>query len=184
MIGDVSKASSRSLLPWRNGKGLTEEIFVENDESGSVWRLSLATLSKPAKFSRFDGFHRIFIPVDGPVSLRIDGAQHRVRSRVAAEFEGEDPVHAEPGEGARRALNVMYRRGRIILETEVITLKASTYQTPYDAVALFVLCGSLSLVPEGTLVAGDAAKIVQPPQSDAGILDGSIVIVSARNAGV
>ncbi len=59
--------SSYRLMPWKNGKGTTEEIYVETDlNSGELlFRLSMATISESGPFSRFDGCDRLLCLLEG-----------------------------------------------------------------------------------------------------------------------
>ncbi|PHS16334.1 MAG: hypothetical protein COA86_11875 [Kangiella sp.] len=54
-------------LPWKNGKGSTLELAI--NENGSVdnfeWRLSIATVKEDGRFSDFSGYTRNLVLIDG-----------------------------------------------------------------------------------------------------------------------
>ena len=101
--------------PWRNGAGMTRELWVSTSpdspaSGGPDWRLSLAELTADAPFSPFPGLDRVFLPLAGDLSLTIGDRVVEAVPRQPIRFSGEDAVSAEvrvPG----RALNLMVRRG-------------------------------------------------------------------------
>nr|WP_269810091.1 HutD family protein [Kineosporia rhizophila] len=92
---------------WRNGRGVTRELF--RDER---WRLSVATIATPGPFSVFPGLDRVFVVGRGVVELTVDGQRHRLTAGEMLGFTGEAAVSAVP-QGAVTAVNVMtHRPGR------------------------------------------------------------------------
>lgn len=106
--------SAVPATPWRNGAGLTRELWVSPGADSGVpdWRLSLAELTADALFSPFPGLDRVFLPLAGDLSLTIEGRVVEAVHHRPVRFRGEDTVSAEvrtPG----RALNLMVRRGAL-----------------------------------------------------------------------
>jgi environmental stress-induced protein Ves len=101
-----------SPQPWRNGGGLTRELFTWPAAGPWQLRISVADITQDGPFSAFDGVDRWFAVVQGagvrlwlpagPVDLHADGAP--------LPFAGE----AAPGctliGGATRDLNLMVKR--------------------------------------------------------------------------
>lgn len=97
----VTRHRDRSPVRWANGAGTTVEL-VALEESADLtpglprWRLSVASLERPAPFSPLPGLHRRFLPVGGDVVLTVDG----VRTPVPA--GGALAVALEPSGGVGR----------------------------------------------------------------------------------
>jgi environmental stress-induced protein Ves len=93
-------------MPWKNGGGVTREIFRSDDPAGLLWRASLAEVNKSGPFSLFPGCNRIIVVVEGgPMLLDFeDGEQLRIELGSPHEFSGD------------RALT-----GRLEKETRVVT---------------------------------------------------------------
>jgi environmental stress-induced protein Ves len=83
-------ASGYQRQLWKNGKGETCEI-ARDDRSVFHWRISTATLVTDGAFSRFPGYDRILILLDGgPITLQLGG-------QTAVELERLDS-HSFPGD--------------------------------------------------------------------------------------
>ncbi len=110
MEGVVVKPSTWAKQPWKNGRGVTYEIWRwsdptrEDSAEGFDLRLSVARIDGEQEFSRFPGYFRALIPLDasdlslGPTMPLL---QHHVLS-----FSGDAPMHTR-GSGSTRDLNVM-----------------------------------------------------------------------------
>ncbi|MER7077254.1 hypothetical protein SAMN02982929_00946 [Saccharopolyspora kobensis] len=103
--------------PWRNGRGITRELWAEPSGCGAgddfEWRLSLADLGEDGPFSRFDGVERVFTPVvGGCFELTVDGRTHRATRYQQVRFPGEAAVAVRGLTEPARVLNLMTPRGR------------------------------------------------------------------------
>lgn len=145
------RAADRTAMPWKNGGGVTWEVAVGPTGSGLDdfdWRISLAEVSEPGPFSRFDGIDRRFAVLDGRIHLAVDG-------RAPLTLSVEDPVHAFPGEaicfatpvgGPTQDLNIMTRRGRAQAHAMRLTIETqASVAASSDLVALVATKGSLIL---------------------------------------
>jgi uncharacterized protein len=102
-------------VPWRNGAGVTRELW-----SGEGVRVSVADLTEDAPFSHFPGVDRLFVPLRRAVTLVVDGRVVTVGPHRALAFAGEAHV-ATRGLGApTRALNVMTTRGKCQATVRVV----------------------------------------------------------------
>lgn len=65
-----------TLMPWKNGKGETTELYCRRAPGSDEfeWRLSIASVTEDGLFSNFSGYHRTLIMIAGQgLELRHDG---------------------------------------------------------------------------------------------------------------
>lgn len=159
--GPVIKFHTLQSTPWRNGGGLTREIATHEskDGEGFDWRLSLATLKAPGRFSGFPGMERIFTVVEGDlVTLAVDGRAQQVLHGIPFRFWGDSSVQAALPAGRAQALNVIFRPSAINASVVVERLMPAC---------------ALPLPPGrwGVLLSGQAALIVDGVVLEVGIHD-------------
>jgi len=102
-------------MPWKNGKGETLELNSEesDDDTGFLWRLSIASVVEEGLFSDFTDYQRILILLDGN-GMTLD---HKEKSPLITrydycEFKGETNTHATLHDGPITDFNIMCREGR------------------------------------------------------------------------
>lgn len=112
------RASAHRSMPWKNGGGVTTEIAIEPPGAGLdtfQWRLSMARIEAPGRFSVFPGVDRLLLALEGRLDLVIDGAPLTLTPADAAlSFRGEADVGViAPAGRFEPALdfNLMIRRG-------------------------------------------------------------------------
>ena len=103
-------------VAWANGSGRTTELVSwvrSRDLSGEAippWRLSVAELTGPARFSALPGVRRHFLPIGGSVRLTVNGAVRPVGDATVTQFTGDDEVELlELVDGSCHAVNLMVR---------------------------------------------------------------------------
>jgi environmental stress-induced protein Ves len=107
----VMRWSARTSMPWRNGGGVTHELF--RDEA---LRLSVAEVAGPGPFSVFPGVDRVLTLLDGVrCVLRRGDVSVSLRPLVPFAFHGDDAWGCTDVEGpapGRPAMdfNVMMHR--------------------------------------------------------------------------
>lgn len=110
--------SSYKRMPWKNGKGLTEEIMAF--PTGSTvedfdWRLSIAHVGEDGPFSLFPGVDRSIALLDGE-GLRLDlpdgDSTELAPYGQPFAFAGEWTISSTNLDGPTIDLNMMTRRGR------------------------------------------------------------------------
>lgn len=142
MQGVVIRPAAWSEQRWKNGRGVTHEIWRWGGDPFDL-RLSVARIDGPQEFSRFPGYLRALIPLDDS-ALTLDGkplVKHRVFS-----FSG-DVAMSTAGSGSTRDLNVMSRVARGRAETEI-----GTTTTHRGNVAVFALeAVTLNELPLGAM---------------------------------
>ncbi|MBM3986021.1 MAG: hypothetical protein FJ296_10095, partial [Planctomycetes bacterium] len=72
----VLRAADARRVPWRNGRGVTEELALAppgaSFERGDFdWRVARATVAQAGPFSAFPGFERVLVVVQG-AGLRLE----------------------------------------------------------------------------------------------------------------
>jgi environmental stress-induced protein Ves len=141
-------------MPWKNGAGTTQEIAIypassAGSDSAFVWRVSLATLDSDAPFSRFAGYDRLILLLDG-AGMALDGGPLGTiavdKPLVPMAFPGELAVTAKLKGGPCRDLNVMTSRLKARARLSVHTINASPLAVSgdSDAVLVYVVAGSAS----------------------------------------
>lgn len=102
-------------MPWKNGGGSTLELLQEAGYDGSFnWRLSIADVTTPGPFSKFDGIDRQIMLVNGNgmvLSFKEDAPPMVIsRPLKSYAFKGEWIADCRLLDGAIQDFNVMVRR--------------------------------------------------------------------------
>lgn len=107
----LQQASSRTPMPWRNGKGVQYEIAADGPlPDGWTWRVSTADIDQDVPFSVYPGVVRDFSVAEGRgVVLTIDGVEHVCEPGSVTRFMGNADVSSRLIDGPVRALNLMQR---------------------------------------------------------------------------
>ena len=119
----LTKADYKTT-PWKNGKGITTEIAIhpagatlENFE----WRVSSAGVTEAGPFSKFSGFTRDLIVLEGEgLVLENRGAEKSLPQFEVHRFDGGEETSCRLIGGAVRDFNVIFRKERVAVTTEVI----------------------------------------------------------------
>lgn len=142
-------------VPWRNGRGFTDELALAPDgasfERGDFhWRVSRAAIDSNGPFSSFEGFERVLVPLDGE-GLWLDHGTRAPRARLRTgepyRFSGSWPTTAELVGGPVRDFNVVYRPEHASAQVEVLRLGRRRARLAAEATTV------LLHVPEGALSA-------------------------------
>lgn len=180
------RAEDTRRVPWKSGRGVTEEIAVGPPgatlEAGDfAWRVSRASVAEPGPFSAFPGIDRVLVVTDG-AGLRLvhgDAAPVKLAPLVPHRFSGDDATSAELVGGPVRDFNVLTRRGVARGEVEVIrgagaSIAASADEILIHAVGAPGAAAGHALAPGDTLrirrAAGDAAMRLDVSTGSAGAL--------------
>lgn len=124
------KAADVRRLPWKNRRGVTEELALWPEravfERGDFdWRISKAAIEEPGPFSTFPGFDRILVITRGEGLVLTHGesaARARLRSFEPYLFSGDWPTQAELACGPVADFNVLFQRGGYRADVEVLRL--------------------------------------------------------------
>lgn len=129
-------------VPWKNGGGLTQEIFREPPEPTPFdWRLSLATIDVPGPFSAFAGYHRTLVLASGGGMELEFGQQGRSRLTAVGQmisFDGAWPVRCALLDGRCTDLNLIVSKERMRSTSDSLQLthaeRVQTTQWPQTLV--------------------------------------------------
>ena len=99
--------------PWANGGGTTRTLARGPEQHGAApWRVSIATLDGPAKFSQFAGYDRTLLPIDdAAIDLHSQDSQLLARAGQPVHFSGDLHVWVNLPARPVSVLNVMCKRG-------------------------------------------------------------------------
>lgn len=97
--------------PWRNGGGVTRELFAWPATDAWQLRVSVADIDADGPFSAFPGVQRWFTVLKGAgVELTVGQEVHRLeRGDDPLQFAGESPATCRLLDGPTRDLNLMLR---------------------------------------------------------------------------
>ena len=124
------RAEDVRRVPWKNGRGVTEELALwphdASFERGDFdARISLSSVNEPGPFSPFPGFDRLLIVTRG-AGLRLahggDVPPEDVARLRPHAFQGEWPTRAELPYGPVDDFNVIVRRGSKLVDVETLLL--------------------------------------------------------------
>ncbi len=109
---DLIAVHSVAAQHWRNGGGVTRELFAWPSAAHWLLRISLAEITRDARFSAFPGVERWFAVVQGDgVVLQLGGQRVALDCHSAPlHFDGAQAPWCGLRGGATRDLNVMTRR--------------------------------------------------------------------------
>ncbi|WP_109477509.1 HutD family protein [Paraburkholderia sp. C35] len=109
--------------PWANGGGTTRTVAQQStDDHALDWRVSIATLDGPAKFSVFSGLDRTLVLLDeGTVELHSQDGASVARPGQPVQFSGDLLMWASMSVRPVNVLNVMTRRGACHAAVSVAT---------------------------------------------------------------
>lgn len=152
-------------LPWKNGKGVTDEICLwpeVGDRDAFDLRISRATIAGEATFSAFPGVDRIITVIEG-AGLRLDFGDQAadLAPRAPYRFDSGRTPMGIPQSGPVRVLNVMVARAIWSFGTARVTRDTESVRpVPGGFAVVFGLSGlcHLSTVTDDLgLMPGDTA---------------------------
>ncbi|MCY2959234.1 MAG: HutD family protein [Planctomycetota bacterium] len=125
-------SSDSQRVPWRNGRGVTEQLAIwpegSSFERGDFdWRISKARVEESGPFSHFAGFERILLVTEGAglvLSLGESAPRSRLRPLEPYRFAGEWPTRADLVAGPVADFNVLTRRGVVSADAQVSRIGA------------------------------------------------------------
>jgi len=142
-------------MPWKDGGGVTEQIAIEPPDAtladGFLWRLSMARVERSGPFSRFEGYDRTLLMVEGQ-GLDLDfGSQGQVRLDALFEpvaFDGAWEARATLTQGPVRDFGVISDHARVRQEVRVLTALEGPVSIPSGpTVWLIAMNGSWTIRP-------------------------------------
>lgn len=117
-------------VPWRNGQGMTYEIFkyLAPDSDRFCWRLSIAEVKEDGPFSNFEGYQRNITVLSGTgMTLTVNDHPSGVLAPFQSfTFRGDATTTCVLAGGKIHDFNVIYAPEMV--QAEVMWLKPEQYQ--------------------------------------------------------
>jgi uncharacterized protein len=169
----IRKADCK-VMPWKNGGGTTMEIMcVPPDAENFDWRISVADVVEAGPFSRFPGYerHTVVIEGEGMDLISQNGSKTRLNHMIPIIFSGDDDVRGELPFGPVKDFNLIVRRGY-----GAVKLAAGRFATRFLDTDRLVHVVSGSAAMDGkNLQAGDSIHFKLGEDAS---LTGSVVVLS------
>lgn len=97
-------------MPWKNGGGVTTELYRLSNDDSFLFRLSMASVSSDGPFSRFPNIDRILMLIEGN-GFHLEGLNTSLTdNQTPLYFQGETPVNCTLINGPCLDFNVMTDR--------------------------------------------------------------------------
>lgn len=175
------EASDYRVMPWKNGGGTTTELFVAVAATDRFdWRVSIATVTSDGPFSRFEGYDRHILCIEGEgFDLRggPDGEIAVLPDLQPRRFSGDWDVFGCLRSGACRDFNLITRRDMYQSSLTSHRLSGALRLADPEAWTLvYILDGSAET--GGAKLAAGASLLLEP--GDAVLLTGRARAIVAR----
>jgi uncharacterized protein len=156
MTLQVLRADEHPVVPWANGRGVTEVVVSwPPGEDDFDWRVSIATVEEPGAFSSYAGIDRtLVVAAGGPLLLGIDGTMVTAERLDPIAFSGDAETMCLAASRAR-VVNAMTRRGRASAEVAVVEAKADGGTQPPTKLRAPEAGFAAAVVVRGTAIVGD-----------------------------
>jgi len=156
----VVRAAEQPRIRWRNNGGWTRDVARDSSQEHDFsWRVSIADVEADGPFSRFEGFDRLLVLLDGVgMDLVCTESGEVLQLRPAAtraRFAGEVAITAGLLDGPTTDFNVIWNRSRFSLEECDDWRGRSMGGRDGSVVVVHVLSGSLETDAGVRGVAGD-----------------------------
>ncbi len=156
----VVRVADQPRIRWRNDGGWTRDVARDSPhEHGFSWRVSIADVEADGPFSRFEGFDRLLVLLDG-IGMNLvctdNGEVMQLRpTATRARFAGEVAITAELLDGPTTDFNVIWDRSRFSLEECNDWRDRSIGGRDGSVVVVHVLSGSVETDARVNGIAGD-----------------------------
>ncbi len=105
----IISPSAFSVMPWKNGGGMTREIIKVEDGSAILWRLSIADVASDGPFSAFPGLARILTVIAGDgLRLQTPADVLLAQPLQPVSFSGDWPITCTRLSETVRDFNVIF----------------------------------------------------------------------------
>ncbi len=137
-------------MPWKNGGGITHEMFIFPEDAALekgdfVWRLSSANVAEAGPFSTFPGYDRVLFLLSGNgMDVTVNGKNVPLRSPFdMLRFRGEHAASCALNNGPVTDFNIFCRRDTLTCEYRQLFSKKEMVRLflPGDSTILLCLQG-------------------------------------------
>jgi environmental stress-induced protein Ves len=134
-------------MPWKNGLGVTREMYIFPEaalleRNDFLWRLSSAVVSAGGPFSAFPGYDRILFLLSGDgMDLQVNGEELVLADPLSSiSFRGEDTVVCALRGGTVTDFNIFFRRDRVSCGCRRIIPRPEEYMSIPEGDWNIILC--------------------------------------------
>jgi len=185
MISILSPESFKTI-PWKNGKGETIELAI--NEGGTldnfIWRLSMASVVEDGVFSDFSGYERNLILIEGNgINLQHDDNKIDKLSNLleVANFDGGCRTVGNLHAGAITDFNIMSHQEKCRVDVQTYQKLQTVELKSTDLCFVYSLSGEYELAcsqqtPQ-TIKSGHLLKLTQPEQKTFSIRGQQLIII-------
>lgn len=186
MIKIIAKQNFKKL-PWKNGKGSTLELSI--NENGSLenfdWRLSIATVVEDGGFSDFSGYTRNLVLIGGEgIVLHHNENQidHLNKILDLSTFDGANKTTAKLLSSAITDFNLMTRTRHFDGMVETYSGLNNTILKPSQICFIYGLSNSLEIYSTNiedcqTLLVGDLMRLENDKEIEFQVAGENFIIV-------
>ena len=148
MVAALYALDAVASQPWRNGGGVTRELFTWPPDAAWKARISVADIAADGPFSSYEGVQRWFAVIEGHgVELAFDHTKHCLMpGDPPLRFDGERPPVCRLLDGPTRDLNLMLRGARGAM---IAAVDHRPWSPAGDACALFTTVAGVVHAPGG-----------------------------------
>ncbi len=148
----ILRPASYRVVPWKNGGGVTTELYVSPEDAGPEgkefhWRVSIAEVARDGPFSRFGGYDRHIMLIDGNGMVLDGGPDGPIdlsRRYEPQSFSGDWNVTGRLIGGPVRDFNLMTRRVECVGRLRVQSVdRAEPVESGSATVLIYILAGDL-----------------------------------------
>jgi hypothetical protein len=157
------RSTDYRVMPWRNGGGTTTELVIDPGERFR-FRASIADVHESGPFSRFEGYDRHIMIIEGKGMMLACGAHGDIELEPFAprSFSGDWDVHGTLRAGPVRDFNWIVDRSRTssALDVRLLDARETVHVPPGSTCVVHVVSGSLREATAGeTIVASDDVEL-------------------------
>lgn len=162
-------------VPWKNGRGVTQEIACVPEVSNYDWRLSIAEMSADGAFSCFPGMSRILTVIEGDgIELVASDGEARVLPFQPHKFSGALEIYGRLSGQVVRNFNLIYAGDRYRADAKVVSGSECQFDTS-DVTIVFVVkgkakVGDVVLTEQQTGISEQQALMVQVERENIAIV--------------
>jgi environmental stress-induced protein Ves len=182
----VFSPESFKTIPWKNGKGETIELAINDGGTldDFIWRLSMASVVEDGVFSDFSGYQRNLILIEGNgISLQHDDNKIDKLSNLlaVANFDGACRTVGNLHAGAITDFNIITHQDKCRVNVETYIKPQTVELKSADLCFVYSLSGDYLLTaahqaPQ-TITAGHLLKLSTPPENNLSIKGQQLIII-------
>ena len=159
---EIIRQIDYKTMPWKNGQGVTREVYCSSIDNTMAWRLSLATVKADGPFSKFAGLERILTVIEGQ-GLRLIGPDTDITALQfqPIKFSGNTDIMCYCLDGPIEDFNLIYDPALVTGDVQIVTKLTSPNLICKENTTLVVhlLKGRISFEGDVSLNAGDTCVL-------------------------